>query len=163
VPDGRQLLGAYVNDHLGGAAGGLELLRLLVSSNPGTDMASDLTPLIGELEEERALLKGLLRRLGVREDPIRQAVGWAGEKAARLRFARQVTRSGDLSRLLELEAMSAAVEGKDGLWRALLAEADAQPELADLPLARLKDQADRQRRVLERHRLAAAHAVLRTG
>lgn len=161
VPDRHELLGAYVNDHLGGSAGGLELLRFIVGSNPGTEIARDLTPIIEELKEERRVLQALLQRLGVRADPARQVVGWVGEKAARLRFAKVVTRDPDLSRLLELEAMSAAVEAKDGLWRALLAEVE-HPALSDVPLAELTAQAGRQREVLERHRLAAARSAFRT-
>jgi len=163
MPDSRQLLGAYVNDHLGGSAAGLELLRRLAGSNPGSQLARDLEPLIGELVEERRSLQALLPRLGVREDPVRAVLGWVGEKVTRVRFAQAVTRDPNLSRLLELEAMSAAVEGKDGLWRALEAVADAHPEVAELPLERFREQATRQRQVLERHRVAAARLAAGSG
>jgi hypothetical protein len=161
VPDARALLGAYVNDHLGGSALGLELLRHLVRSNPGTELSRDLQPLVGQLVEERRLLHGLLERLGVRADPLREGAGWVGEKLARVRFHKRVTRSPDLSRLLELDAMCAGVEGKRLLWVGLAAVQDAHPELGALPLADLEARAGRQREVLERHRLAAAAATIR--
>ena len=162
MPDARKALGTYVNDHLAGSAAGLELLRFIVGSNPGTELARELEPTIGQLQEERRMLGRLLGRLGVRVDPVRQGVAWAGEKAARVRFARFVTRDADLSRLLELEAMSAGVDGKRCLWWSLLAIEDDHPELAELPLRDLEERARQQRELLERHRLAAARRALQS-
>jgi hypothetical protein len=49
----RQLLGIYLNDHLAGAMGGIELARRALRNNRGTPLAADLERLVREIDEDR--------------------------------------------------------------------------------------------------------------
>ena len=117
----RRLLGIYLNDHLAGAVGGLELARRTQSSNEGTELGSFLEKLIIEIEEDKAALEAVMDHLGVRKNPTKQAVVWLAEKVGRyLKLNGQLTGYSDLSRLLELETLALALEGKLSLWRSLI-------------------------------------------
>src|SRR5437763_6045555 len=77
------LLGIYLNDHLAGAAGGLELFRRALASHRRTAAEPVLERLAQEVEEDR---EALLRIMTTLELPVRQykvAAGWLAEKAGR--------------------------------------------------------------------------------
>src|SRR5919202_846457 len=65
-----------------------------------------------------------------------------------------------LGRLVELEVLSLAVQGKLSLWRSLRAVADEDPTLAAVDFDRLIERAQRQLRTLGRQRLQAAREAL---
>ncbi len=157
----RTALRSYLNDHLAGAAFGLALARRIAAANPGTDVGGDLATFAQELVEDRDDVAGLLERLGLGRDPLRQAAAVVAEGVSRLRLDRRVTRSGDLSRLLELETLVAGVTAKRALWESLKEVAPAIPEITALPLDDLVARADRQVDMLERHRRAAVRRALR--
>ena len=148
----NELLGAYLNDHLAGAAAGVELAEKLAAGGEGTPFGTALAAVAREIKQDKDVLEGLVERLGVGKSPVKQAAGWAFEKVTRLRFNRQLTGSEDLTRLLEVETLSLGIEGKLALWRALRAAAG----LGEAELDRLIARARQQRETLEPHRLAAA-------
>jgi len=154
-------LRSYLNDHLAGAAFGLALARRLAANNRGTEIGGDLRTFAKELVEDRDEVKGVLERLGLGRDPVRQAAGFLGEQVSRLRLDRRVTGSGELSRLLELEALVAGVTAKRAMWTSLQELAPSEPQIAAVPLDDLLARADRQRSMLDRHRLAAVRRALR--
>lgn len=153
-------LRSYLNDHLAGASFGLALARRLAETNRGTEVGGDLQTFAQELVEDRSEVSGLLQQLGLARDPIRQAAGVLAEQISRLRLDRRVTRNGDLSRLMELEALVAGVTAKRAMWAALREIASAEPQVAAVPLDDLLARADRQLEMLNRHRLAAARQAL---
>ena len=63
---------------------------------------------------------------------------------------------GDLSILLETEALALGVAGKEALWRALLAVAPGYPQFVEADLSRLAARAHEQRGQIETIRIAAA-------
>lgn len=153
-------LAAYVNDHLAGSAIGLALARRIRDGAVDPALRAVLDQMVGEIHEERATLVALLGRLGSQPDPVRQATGFVAERASRLRLDPMITRSRDLTRLLELETLSLGVEGKRLLWLSLAGvDAADEPALAALDAAALAAKADRQRADLEPHRVAAAVRV----
>jgi hypothetical protein len=156
----KEQLGAYLNDHLLGAAAGGELAERLRSEAAGTPLGSFMEEAAREIKADRATLEDLMDRLGISRNPVRVAAGWTAEKLTRLRLAEKVTGSPDLSRLLELETLSLGVEGKKAMWQALYQIRDRDPVLAQFDLERMIDRATRQVQGLERHRQDAAKRAL---
>lgn len=150
------LLGVYLNDHLAGGTAGLELFRRAAAAQG--DRRPELRQLVGEVEQDRASLLALMRRLGVPVRRYKLAGGWVLEKAARLKSNGRLVRRSPLSDLVELEAMVLGVEGKAAGFRALRQARD--PRLDPAELDRLVARAEDQKGVLERLRLGAAAEVL---
>src|SRR5688572_24679944 len=77
------LLGIYLNDHLAGSTGGLELARRTAGAHRGTAAGTTLTRLAKEIQEDREALLAIMAALEV---PVRQykvAAAWAAEKVCR--------------------------------------------------------------------------------
>jgi hypothetical protein len=154
------LLSTYLNDHLAGSTTGYELAERLVEQNRGTPYEPFLTRLCQEIGEDRETLRELMRRLGVSESKVKVAGGWGAEKISRLKANDRITGYSPLSRLLELEGLSAGVLGKLSLWQVLRACANAQPDLDDSELARLERRAHSQLEGLQEHRIEAGREAL---
>jgi len=152
----RKLLGIYLNDHLAGSTGGLELARRSLGSNQGTEFAASLERLRGEIDEDRETLKNLMVRLGVRADQLKVGASWLVEKAGRLKLNGSLTEYSPLSRLVELEALTTGVTGKLSLWQ-MLSEVKDEPILAAVDFQPLIDRARAQLSLLEEQRRAAAN------
>jgi hypothetical protein len=152
----NELLGVYLNDHLAGSAAGLELAEKLRDNNQGTELGDVMAALHHDIEQDRATLEELMDRLEVTRHPVKEAAGWMLERLSRLRLNPVLTGSADLTRLLETEALSLGIEGKQLMWRALKDAAARDQRLAGTDYDRLIERAGGQRRTLEPHRLAAA-------
>jgi hypothetical protein len=152
------LLAIYLNDHLAGATGGLELAKRAAGSNRGSEVGEFLRRLREEIEEDRASLIEAMRRLDVGRDRAKVAAGWAAEKAGRLKLNGRLVGYSPLSRVVELEVLALGVGAKLSCWRALAELGDAR--LHDVGLPALIERAERQRDELERFRLASAREVL---
>src|SRR4051794_41579046 len=114
-----RLIAIYLNDHLAGATGGLELARRALGANRGSDFEAPLERLATEIAEDRAALADVMTRLGVARDPLKVWAGWAAEKWGRLKLNGRISGYSPLSRVLELEVLALGVEGKRAMWRAL--------------------------------------------
>jgi hypothetical protein len=156
----RKLLGSYLNDHLAGATTGLELARRARSSNQGNRFGEFLEDLTVEIEQDRETLEHLMDRLDIGKDNLKVAVGWAGEKAGRLKMNGRIVGYSPLSRLIELEGLAVGVFGKLSLWQSLRAVADLEPVLAEFELDTLIARAQAQLASLEQQRAAAAELAL---
>jgi hypothetical protein len=111
-----------------------------------------------EIDEDRRVLKDLMRELGVSVDPAKAAGAWTAEKLGRLKLNGNWLSYSPLSRLEELEILIVGIEGKILLWESLA----QHPELAGRArpdLAELVRRGRAQRRRLNRHRLEAARAA----
>ena len=146
----------YLNDHLAGSLTGYELAKRCLSSNEGTDLGDYLRSFVAQLEDERADLKRLMESLGFPEDKIKEGMGWAAEKAGRLKLNGQIRGYSPLSRVLELEGLVIGVTGKRGLWRSVKEYGATDPRVGVIDIDRLEEQAQTQLEELEKHRLAAA-------
>jgi hypothetical protein len=155
-------LGVYLNDHLAGAAAGIELAGKLHDNNQGNELGNLTAALRRDIEQDRAELEELMGRLEIQRHPVKEAAGWALEKLSRLRLNPALTGSAELTRLLETEALSLGIEGKLRMWLALQAAASNDPRLAGTDFDRLIERARGQRRALEPHRVAAALAAFST-
>jgi hypothetical protein len=159
-PDpGHVLLGIYLNDHLAGATGGLELARRTAGAHRGTAAATTLTRLAKEIEEDREALLEIMSALDV---PVRQykvASAWAAEKVGRLKLNGRLLDRSPLSSLVELEALRLGVEGKASLWRTLVLVAKHEQSLDSAPLDTLLYRAGSQLETLEAMRMDASAEV----
>lgn len=154
---GDSYLAIYLNDHLAGATGGLELARRVARENPDGQLGESLRRLATEIEEDREQLLRIMEALDVGRDRIKVAGGWAAEKAGRLKPNGRLFGYSPLSRVIELEGLIAGVNAKLAL-RHLLAEVSLTEDRLDPELLeRLTRRAESQIAELERHHRAAAH------
>ena len=158
--DAQTRLATYLNDHLGGATGGVELARRLCRSNQGTQYGPPLEDVTHQIEEDVETLRDIMARLGIGEDRIKQTVAFAAEKVGRLKLNGQLLGYSPLSRFIELEGMMLGVTGKLALWTALNETYGEDSRMSDVDLPRLIARAKEQRTTLERlRRLAASEAL----
>lgn len=151
-------LSTYLNDHLAGSAGALDLLESLRGHANTDELAATLESVTADIDADRKTLLGVMERLGVERSTIKQATARVGEKALRVKTSPVVTRDDDLSRLLGLEALVLGIAGKESGWTALRA-AD-HGSLTGVDFDALIARARYQRNQLEPFRLMAATAAL---
>lgn len=148
-------LGIYLNDHLAGAAGGVELARRLVSSNRSDpELGEPLARLCAEIEADRETLVRLTERLGVRRDPLKPKLAVLAERLGRLKPNGQLRGYSPLSRVLELEILAAGIGGKLQLWNSL--DQAFGDSLEGFDFHALAERADRQGQEVEDLHMAAA-------
>jgi hypothetical protein len=153
---GPDLLGIYLNDHLAGATGGLELARRVARSHQALAADSGLHRLAGEVAQDRGALLGMMRALGIPVRAYKVYAAWIGEKAARLKLNGHVLARSPLSHLEELEMLRLGVEGKAAGWRTLRVLADRDNRLDPAQLDELISRARHQADLLEELRVRAA-------
>ena len=155
----NELLGVYLNDHLAGSAAGTELSQKLRDNHKGTEFGDAMAALHRDIAQDKEALEELMGQLEVERHPVKEAAGWALEKLSRLRLNPALTGGAEVTRLLEIEALSLGIEGKLRMWAALKEAAATNPRLAGTDFDHLIERARGQRRTLEPHRLAAAAAA----
>jgi hypothetical protein len=155
----RKLLRIYLQDHLAGATGGLELARRARGANEGTTYGDPLAKLADDIEADRRSLESIMDDLGFGADRAKNLVFWAGEKAGRLKLNGQLTGYSPLSRMVEIEGLLTGVSAKLSLWRTLRDVAESVPELDADRLARLVERAEQQIGTLHDLRTRAGREV----
>jgi hypothetical protein len=140
----RKLLRIYLQDHLAGATGGLELARRARGSNEGTPYGEPLAGLADDIEADRRALESLMDELGFGADRAKNIAFWVGEKAGRLKLNGQLTGYSPLSRMIEIEGLITGVNGKRSLWLTLRELAETNPDLDAERLGRLVERAEQQ-------------------
>jgi hypothetical protein len=149
----RKLLRIYLQDHHAASAAGLNLVRRLARENAATPFADDLTRLAEEIAEDRAELGTVLRALGVEPNRVKVVLARSVERLSRLKLNGRLLDYSPLSRLIELETLSAGIEAKRGLWQALGQAVDGE---LGVDLDRLTGRAEAQIASVERLRKRAA-------
>jgi hypothetical protein len=157
----RRLLAIYLNDHLAGATGGVELARRARSSNRGTKWGEALEGICAEIEADRATLERVMQQLEISRNAAKIAGAWTAEKLGRLKLNGRLTGYSPLSRLLELEMLHIGITGKLELWEALQRTQGSKLSQFDLP--GLIERAESQREMVERLRIDAAAEALADG
>lgn len=152
--DYGRYLAIYLNDHLAGAALGVELARRLRSSNAGdAEFGEPLARLCDEIEEDRGTLTRLTDRLEVKRDPVKPVLARLAERLGRLKPNGHLRGYSPLSRVLELEVLASGIGGKMQLWNAL--DERFGDSLAGFDFHALAERADRQGQEVEELHLAA--------
>lgn len=151
-----KFLRIYLQDHLAGATGGVELARRARGSNQGTTYGDDFAKLADEIEADRRSLESIMDDLGFGADRPKNAVFWIAEKAGRLKPNGQLTGYSPLSRMVEIEGLIAGVNGKRSLWLSLVEVAETEPKLDADRLRRLVERAEQQLATLQELRSRGA-------
>ena len=158
-PDARRFLAIYLNDHLAGAALGVELARRLRSSNQGDpEMGPPLSRICAEIEADRETLERLSDHLEIGRDQIKPVLAKIAERLGRLKLNGRIRGYSPLSRVLELEVLSGLVGAKMQLWNAL--EESFRETLDGFDFGELAARADSQGQRLEDLHLAATRRTL---
>ena len=152
-------LATYLNDHLGGATAGVELVRRAARENKDTELGAFLADLTAQVEADREALEKIMGELGAKPDRAKVAAGWTAEKVGRLKPNAQLRGYSPLSPLVELEILALGIHGKLALWRAL-GEVAGTPPLDAERLSELAARAERQAADVEARRLQVAREAL---
>jgi hypothetical protein len=152
----NRYLAIYLNDHLAGAAAGVELARRLRGSNSGEERFGEpLDRICREIEADRATLIQVIEHLGVSKSVVKPLAARVAERLGRLKLNGRLRGYSPLSRLLELEGMQIGIGAKLGLWQSLADLLGAQRGGFDFE--RLIARAESQRATLnDLHHLAVA-------
>ncbi len=157
---GRAHLETYLNDHLAGAQAALDLLAHLERVYSRTPLAEFCATLRADIRADRDDLAALVQRLGLDVSRVRQAAGWASDKAGQLKLRLDDPAAGPLYLFEALEVVAIGIDGKRALWDALAAAAGESPDLRGVNYERLARRAQEQRARVEEKRRQAAKAAL---
>jgi hypothetical protein len=160
-PVRKDLLAVYLNDHLAAATAGVGLARrMAASASAGTETASMLAGLAGEITADRSALVKIMATLGLPVRGYKVFAAWAGQKAGLLKLNGHLLTRSPLSGLVEVEGLRLIVECETAVWRTLRVLANSERALDPGHLDELIDRTSRQSRALEGLRAALAGQVL---
>jgi hypothetical protein len=134
-------LETYLNDHLGGSAGAIEMLDDLIDKHDDDALKPFLKTLRADIESDQGELKRLLLALGISESGMRKAGAWVAEKFSRLKLGSTDSSEVNLPLLQSLESLSLGITGKRSLWRTLGAVGTSSPRLSGFDFALLEQRA----------------------
>lgn len=112
-------MATYLNDRLALTVAGAELAGRARSSNQGTDYEELFARAETDLEADRELLERLMADHDAKPDRLKSGLAWVGEKLGRLKPNDAIVRYSPLSRVVELDALTAMISVLDGSWAAL--------------------------------------------
>ena len=156
-------LADYLNDHLSGSVGALEMLDRMVEACEGKPLERFLRDLRDDIEYDQKQLKELMQKLGVGESTTRKAGAWVAEKLIRPKIDLEDGSTDAIGVFLALEALLLGITGKRSLWRALQAASRTMPALARLDYSGLEKRAIEQCERVEARRLEIARTVFKEG
>jgi hypothetical protein len=146
-------LASYLNDHLAGSVGALELLGHWAKLHEGKPLGDFFRDIEAEIRADQEKLREVMRSLGVDESNVRKAGAWVAEKAGRARLMIAGDEPGRLGLVLTLEGLVMGVIGKKLLWRTL-ATANL-PQLNGYNFEELQRRAEQQIERIEAERMRA--------
>ena len=147
-------LESYLNDHLAGSVGALELLEHWARLHDGKPLGTFFSDIGTDIRADQGTLRDLMHRLAIDESNLRKAGAWAAEKAGRARLTIAGYEPGSLGLVLTLEGLIMGVTGKKLLWRALAAR--NLPQLSGYDFKKLERRAEQQIERIEVERIRAA-------
>jgi len=151
-------LDSYLNDHLAGSVGALEMIAHCAQLYKGKRLGAFFTYLEMQIAADQDVLHALMTRLCIEESKVRQASAWAGEKLGRALLAIAGNEPGGLGLLLTLEGLIMGITGKRLLWRAL-SEANL-PKLETFDFKKLRRRAEEQMKRAQAEQIRCARRAL---
>ncbi|XVS62202.1 hypothetical protein ACQPYE_28565 [Actinosynnema sp. CA-299493] len=148
-------LGIYLRDQLAMGVLWRELARRAQRNNRGTELGAAVGGVATAIAEDVETFRTIMRRLGVRTDPVKTGLAWGAERLGRLKRNGRLTSYSPLSRFEELEFLAMGIDGKKQLWTTLRDLAGLRERLPDIDFDHLIDRAARQRADLEPFRARA--------
>jgi hypothetical protein len=153
-------LDSYLNDHLPGSVGALELVAHWADLYKGEPLGAFFIDIEAEIKADQDTLRDLIRTVGIEESNVRQAGAWAAEKIGRARFMIAGDEPRGLGLLLALEGLIMGITGKKLMWRALAAANLRKVEAFDFK--KLQRRAEQQIERTEAERIRAARRALKS-
>ena len=150
-------LDSYLNDHLAGSIGAIELIAHWAKLYQGKPLGAFFSDLESEVKADQDTLRDLMRSLGVEESKVRQAGAWAAEKLGFARFVIAGDEPGGLGLVLALEGLIMGITGKQLLWRGL--GAANLPKTEGFDFKELQRRAEGQIERTEAERIRAARGA----
>jgi hypothetical protein len=147
-------LDSYLNEHLAGSIGALELIDHWVNAHKGEPLGRFFAQIQKEIKADQNTLREVMRTLEVEESKVRKAGAWAAEKVGRARMIIAGDEPGSLGLVLTLEGLIMGVTGKKMLWRSLAAA--KLPQLDSYNFEQLQRRAEQQVERIEAERISAA-------
>ena len=149
-----------MNDQLALGIAWREVARRSQRSNEGTPVGDALERVATAIAEDVETFETIMRRLGIRRNPVKTSLVIAGERVGRLKLNGAVRTYSPLSRFLELDFLVMGIEGKRILWANLRDLAGLASRLPDVDFDALIARAERQRAELEPFRVRAGADTL---
>lgn len=154
-------LTSYLNDHLAGSVGALELLDRLIEVYEEKPLGIFFRELRDDIHEDQEKLRNLIQEAGAEESAVRKAGAWLVEKISRAKMPVSESSGDEMGLFLALEALALGIMGKKSLWQALQAASPAIPQLAGLDYPALENRAVEQYERVDAKRLELARRVLK--
>lgn len=115
----KRRLATYLNDRHAVLTAGAQLAARARASNADTAYGPLLERIEADLEADRVLLRAIMAAHDVSPDRVKSALASVGEKLGRLKPNGQLVGYSPLSRVVELDALTAIMTTLDGAWVAL--------------------------------------------
>jgi hypothetical protein len=147
-------LDSYLNDHLAGSVGALELIEHWAHRHEGKPLGAFFSDIGTEIRADQGTLRDLMHRLAIAESNVRKAGAWAAEKAGRARLIIAGDEPGSVGLVLTLEGLIMGVTGKKFMWRVVAAR--NLPQLSGYDFKKLERRAEQQIERIEVERIRAA-------
>jgi hypothetical protein len=147
-----ELLGIYLRDQLALGIAWRELARRAARNNKGVPA---LDRVATGIAEDVATFRNIMRRLGIRPDPVKNVAVTVAERVGRLKPNGRLLSYSPLSRFEEVEFLIMGIEGKKQLWATLRDLAGLGARLPDVDFDGLVERASAQRAELEPFRAEA--------
>jgi hypothetical protein len=152
-------LSIYLNDHLAGSIGAIQMLEDLIETYRGNPLEHFLKALSADVQSDQRELKRLMKALDIEESKVRKAGAWMAEKASRLKLRVPDSGEPNLALLQSLETLSLGIMGKRLLWRTLGAAIGAIVQAIGLDLGRLERRAAEQFERVEEQAFKVARQI----
>jgi hypothetical protein len=146
-------LDSYLNDHVAGSIGALEVIAHWADAHKGEPLGSFFVQIETAIKADQETLRGIMRTLGIEESKVRKAGAWAAEKLGRARLMIAGNEPGSLGLVLTLEGLIMGVTGKKLLWASLAAA--KLPPLNTYNFEQLQRRAEEQVERIEAERMSA--------
>ncbi len=152
-------LPVYLNDHLAGSIGALEMLDDLIETHQGKPLGQFLRALREDIEADQRELKRIMEQLGIDESGTRKAGAWVAQKVLRAKLRVGDSDEPNLALLQSLESLSLGFAGKRSLWRTLDVVRGSGKGLNGFDFARLEKRAAAQFGRVEAQKLEIARQI----
>jgi hypothetical protein len=149
----------YLDDHLALMVAELELAARCRSSNRATALGEFLQQLENEVTAQKSIGKEVIYHTGGKdsiEGRAKQGAAWVAEKLGRFKLNDSLISYSPLSRVVELETLSAFAQGRIAMWDTLDATVKSDSRLQNMTFSAFRDQSQQHLDQLNEHRRDAA-------
>jgi hypothetical protein len=149
----------YLDDHSALMVAEVELIGRCWWSNRNQPLGEFLQTLENEVKAQKSIVHDILHRIGAKntiESRLKKGAAWFAEKLGRLKLNDSLLTYSDLSRVIELEVLSAAAQERIALWDNLDSAAGDDSRLEGITFSFFRDQSQQHLDELNTHRREAA-------